>query len=418
MNIVKLINLIIALVFFVCYAYQIVYMAVPFLIKRRALKAPAEPHRYAVLISARNEEAVIAGLIGSIKAQSYDSELVTVFVVADNCTDKTAEVARRAGASVFQRYNKDQVGKGYALQFLLRQIDDLYSRDYFDGFFVFDADNVLEPDYIANMNAMFSQGCDIITSYRDSKNYGDNWISAGYALWFLRESKYLNDARMRLGTSCAVSGTGFLVSRKVMDECGGWSFFLLTEDIEFTAHNVVAGRTIAYCGDAVLYDEQPTRFSQSWNQRLRWAKGYLQVFGRYGVGLITGMARGSFSCFDMSMAIMPAAVLSVAGIINNGVGLFITLSAGKDPSAVLLSAFLMLADAYLTVFVIGALTTASEWRRIYAPTWKKLLFAFTFPIFMLTYIPISVVAVFSRRVTWKPIKHDRTMALEDIRTTA
>ena len=91
-------------------------------------------------------------------------------------------------------------------------------RDGYDGFFVFDADNVLSPDYIERMNAVFSGGYEIVTSYRNSKNYADNWISAGYALWFLRESRYLNGARMRLGTSAAVGGTGFLFSQRILDK--------------------------------------------------------------------------------------------------------------------------------------------------------------------------------------------------------
>ena len=116
------------------------------------------------------------------------------------------------------------------------------------------------------MNKTFSKGYRIITSYRNSKNFGTNWISAGYSLWFLREAKFLNNARMMLGTSCAVSGTGFLVSSEVIRERGGWNYHLLTEDIEFTVDTVIRGETIGYCAGAMLYDEQPTRFDQSWNQ--------------------------------------------------------------------------------------------------------------------------------------------------------
>jgi hypothetical protein len=152
----------------------------------------------------------------------------------------------------------------------------------FDGYIVFDADNILSPDYIEQMNRTFSDGHDIITSYRNSKNFGDTWISAGYALWYLRESRYLNHARYRLHTSCAVGGTGFLFSQKVIDELGGWPFHMLVEDIEFSIHEITKGRKIAFCPDAILYDEQPTGFLQSWRQRERWCKGGLQVFTHYG----------------------------------------------------------------------------------------------------------------------------------------
>ena len=417
MDAVKMINYIISIVFIVCYSYQFLYILVPYVIKGKPMK-PARAHRYAVLISARNEEAVIANLIESVRRQSYDLGLVTTFVVADNCTDATAAVAAQAGAIVFERFDTSKVGKGYALNYLLREIDKLFPERPFDGYFVFDADNVLEENYIEEMNKVFSSGYEIVTSYRNSKNFGDNWISSGYALWFLRESQYLNHARMKLGTSCAVSGTGFLFSQKVLDECGGWNFFLLTEDIEFTVHNVVRGRKIGYCHEAVLYDEQPTGFRQSWRQRLRWARGYLQVFGKYGGRLLSGIAHGSFSCFDMTMNIMPAAVLSFVGVLVNGTAAVAGLATGQDVSIVGESLLTMLVNSYVTLLIIGGSATISEWKRIYTPAWKKIAFTLTFPLFMFTYIPISFAALFARRVTWKPIAHTRSASLAEIRAAA
>lgn len=111
---------------------------------------------------------------------------------------------------------------------------------------------------------------------------------------------------MLLGTSCAVSGTGFLFSRQVLARQGGWPFHLLTEDIQFTAACLLAGERIGYCPQAVFYDEQPVDFGQSWRQRLRWARGYVQVLRHYGLGLLRGLFRkGGFACFDMLMSILP-----------------------------------------------------------------------------------------------------------------
>ena len=267
METLKTINFVIAVIFFVCYTYQFLYIPVPWLRKARP-HSPAKDNRYAVLICARNEQRVIGDLIASLRGQTYSQGLLSIFVLADNCTDDTAMVARVAGANVYERFNQVQVGKGYALQELLEHLEQDYPQG-FDGYFVFDADNILAPNYVEAMNRTFSDGHDIVTSYRNSKNYGDNWISAGYALWFLRESRYLNHARFLLGTSCAVSGTGFLFSRRVLEETGPWPFHLLTEDIQFSVDQVTRGRKIAFCPDAVLYDEQPTTFRQSWNQRLR-----------------------------------------------------------------------------------------------------------------------------------------------------
>ena len=403
MEVLKTINFIILILFTVSYAYQFVYIPVPWLKKAKPHKQ-AVPHRFAVLICARNESSVIADLIESIQNQTYDASLVHIFVLADNCTDNTAQIARDAGATVYERFNKEKVGKGYALQTLLRYLGQDYP-DGFDGYFVFDADNILAPDYIQRMNETFSDGHEIITSYRNSKNYGDNWISAGYALWVLRESRYLNHPRFLLNTSCAVSGTGFFFSHAVLQEIGPWPFHLLTEDIEFSIYHVTQGHKIAFCPDAVLYDEQPTSFRQSWRQRTRWAKGYMQVFACYGKDLVKGALKGNFSCFDMSMSIMPAFFLSAISIICNvALTVMITL-AGGSLSAALEPALGLLMGIYNFVFVVGIITTITEWKQIHTSTAKKILYIFTFPLFMATYIPISVAALFQRNVQWKPIEH-------------
>ena len=402
MEALQLINFVISILFVLCYTYQFFYIPVPWLKKERPHAAPAD-NRFAVLICARNEAAVIGDLIASIRSQSYDPSLVSIFVLADNCTDDTALIARVAGATVYERFNTQQVGKGYALQTLLNHLEQDYPAG-FDGYFVFDADNLLAPDYIERMNETFSDGHPIVTSYRNSKNYGDNWISAGYALWFLRESRYLNHARHLLRTSCAVSGTGFLFSRAVLEEIGPWPFHLLTEDIEFSVHQIVRGRKIAFCSRAVLYDEQPTSFRQSWRQRSRWAKGYLQVLHCYGKDLMRGMLRGSFSCFDMAMNIMPAFILSTASIVCNVALCVLGLLRGGDLWLAAQSAGQLLWGMYVTLFVIGVITTLTEWRAIRTTAAKKLLYTVTFPLFMATYIPISLSVIF-RKVEWQPIEH-------------
>ena len=113
---------------------------------------------------------------------------------------------------MYRRFNHVQVGKGYALDYLFHQLTEEGKNDY-DGYFVFDADNYVDPNFVKEMNTVFDTGkYAALTSYRNSKNFGTNWISAGYGLWFLREARFLNAPRMAVGASCAISGTGFLVS--------------------------------------------------------------------------------------------------------------------------------------------------------------------------------------------------------------
>ena len=396
------INQAIAVLFFVCYAYQFVYIPVALLRRRKRLPAAA-PHRFAVLIAARNEETVIGDLLDSLHAQDYDMSLITVFVIADNCTDRTAAIASEKGAVVYTRQNKQAVGKGYALEALLAHIKSDYPDGY-DAYLVFDADNLLAPDFLTRMNESFSAGNEIITCYRNSKNYGSNWISAGYALWFLRESRFLNGAREALGSSCAVSGTGFLFSQKILNECGGWPFHLLVEDIEFSIHNILSGHRIAICQDAVIYDEQPTDFAQSCRQRLRWAKGYIQVFQRYGGKLLKGAARGSWSCFDMSMSILPAFILTALCLLANITLSVLGLMQGVGVWFAMRSLLECMGSILATLLVLGGITTVTEWNQIRTSSVKKFVYVFTFPLFMFTYIPISLAAFFCKP-QWKPIEH-------------
>lgn len=402
MGAVRIINWIIGIIFFVSYTYQFFYIPAVWFIKDRKHRETT-PHRYALLVCARNEKNVLGDLLDSIKAQTYDQSLLHVFVLADNCTDNTADIARSYGATVYERFNKEQVGKGYALSVLMDHIREDFPQS-FDAYVVFDADNILSPDYMEKMNVTFSDGHDIITSFRNSKNFGDNWISAGYALWYIRESRYLNHARYKLHTSCAVGGTGFLFSQKIVDELGGWPFHMLVEDIEFSIHEIVDGKKIAMCPEAVLYDEQPTGFRQSWRQRERWCKGGLQVFGHYGPQLAKRIFKGSWSAFDMTMNLMPAFFLSVVGLISNFVLAVYGAVVGENLWIAVQSLAEMLFDVYLTMFAVGAITVVTEWKMIRTTTWKKIFYAFTFPLFMFTYMPIALSVLF-KKVEWKPIEH-------------
>ncbi len=418
LSFIKTFNLIILLIFTLFYLYQAYYVLIALFAKKRELNCDKQ-HKYAVVIAARNESAVISHLLKSIKKQKYPSELVDIFVVADNCTDNTADVARESGAIVFERFNKQQVGKGYALDYALKIIKSEYAASKYEGYFVFDADNLLDENFIAEMNKVFDNGYKVLTCYRNSKNYDTNWISAGYSLWFLREAKFLNNSRMMLKTGCAISGTGFLVHDDIINKNGGWKHHLLTEDIEFSIDCAINGELIGYCDKAVLYDEQPYIFEQSWNQRLRWAKGFYQVFGKYGKDLFINLFKNkNFSCYDMLMTVMPCLILSIASAMVNlaflTVGLMnieISPMIIEETSKAIIMAGL---NSYLVLFAIGTLTTITEWKQINSTAFKKIMYLFTFPIFIFTYIPISIVALF-KKIEWKPITHSITKTIEEVR---
>ena len=407
-------NLVIGILFSICYLYQYVYMILAHVRKPKSFPETEARHRFAILSSARNEENVIGQLCDSIRAQDYPAELIDVYVIADNCTDATADIARAHGATVFVRNDPAHVGKGYALKLALDRIREEQGADAYDGYFVIDADNLLDKSYVSEMNKAFSAGHRVVTSYRNSKNYGDNWISAGYSLWFLREARHLNAVRHLLGTSCVVAGTGFLIHKDIFKEQGGWKHFLMTEDTEFTVEHILRGEKFAYCHDAVFYDEQPVKFSQSWRQRKRWAKGYLQVLRKYGGKMLKAIFTGNFSAFDMLMSLSPAYFISLLSVtVNVAAATYAAIAAQALLVPILLGLLSTAFGAYVLFFLAALSVVILEWKRIRASTLQKLLSVFTLPLFIATYIPISASALFTR-VEWKPIEHTVGISIDDL----
>ena len=424
MRTINTINSILYIALTVLYFYQFIYIVIALIGDKKKKLDTYEAkklHKFAFIIAARNEQAVIGNLINSIKQQNYPAELIDVIVVADNCTDDTAQIAREHGAICYERFNNMLVGKGYALDYCFNKIVEQFG-DYtaYDGYFIFDADNVIDKNYVKEMNKVFDRGYNVITSYRNSKNYDTNWITSGYSLWFIREAKYLNNPRMMLKTSCAVSGTGFLVNSSIIKKNNGWKFNLLTEDIQFSVVNILEGEKIGYCESAMFYDEQPTTFKQSWNQRMRWSKGFYQVMFRYGRELITMMfkKREMFvSCYDMFMTLAPATLLSIGCILLNLIFLAYGATDVHMLRRILPGTLGSIAFAgvnfYLLMFSIGFITLVTEWNKILAPANKKIKSLFTFPLFMITYVPISLVALV-KKVEWKPIAHSISKSVEEI----
>lgn len=404
------------LLFILIYLHQFIYLIVGTFVRYKEKHIAKENHTIGVVISARNESAVIGNLIKSVRASNYPQDKIKIFVIADNCTDNTADVCRSLGCIVFERHDETNIGKGYALHFLFEKLhtDPQYADIVPEAYIVLDADNLIKPDFISEMNRSFDSGYQMVTSYRNTKNFGANWISAGYGYWFLHEARHLSNCRRMFHLSCAISGTGFLISAQAVKEFDNWKFFTLTEDIECSTNFALAGKKVGYNSDAELYDEQPVKFSQSWRQRERWSKGFYQVFGKNGGKLIKGCFK-SYSCYDILTTIFPAlfftlsvlVVLPVCAIVAACIGDMQTAARAGLSLAESLSGMLML------MIVICALTAATEWKKIKAPAYKKILYIFTFPIFMATYIPISVVAIF-KKVEWKPINHTAAISLDEL----
>ena len=269
--------------------YQVAYFIIGLFFTRK-FNAAKKQHKYGIVIAARNEETVIGNLIDSIKKQDYPKELLTIFVVADNCTDNTASLVRSLGCVCYERHDTEHKTKGYALEYLFDRIEEDYGRESFEGYFVFDADNLLKKDYISRMNDAFDSGEKIITSYRNIKNIDENWITMSFAVHWLRSIRQYHRARSFLRLATNIQGTGYLFSNEVVKN--GWHYVSLTEDRGLTADAVAQGYRISYQDKAQFYDEQTPNWKVAYNQKLRWSKGLLINFKESGWKLFRNIFLG------------------------------------------------------------------------------------------------------------------------------
>jgi cellulose synthase/poly-beta-1,6-N-acetylglucosamine synthase-like glycosyltransferase len=401
-NVVK----IIIAVFGVLYAYQSVLFVVGLFGKAKQFPETLEKKKYGVIISARNEEKVIGYLIESIQNQTYDASLIDIFVVADNCSDHTAQIARDLGCHVYERFNPKKARKGYALEFLFEKIEADFGIQSFDAFFFFDADNILKPDFIVEMNKAFAVNKNIVRGFLNAKNFETNVISSAYGIHFYGAATTYHRPRQLLGVGTHLNGTGYMVSSHLIKD--GWHCTCLTEDSEFTMEVSAQNIKIGYCEAAVFFDEAPTNFFVAFRQRVRWTRGRLVVFINNWKKLFLGIFKyKSFTNYDMLCYITPHSLvktfLNVAYALTSMlVGIFLTHS--FDLMALLVAFGVYWGWVYLTNLFTGACFVIRERSHINCSFWKTVFYVITFPWFHIIDIFLFVVALFVD-VKWTPIEH-------------
>ena len=290
-------NAAVTVFFLIIKVFSLYFLAVSLfgLCRRRTPEPAARLRRFAVLIAARNEESCIAGLIESLRAQHYPLELVDIWVLPNNCTDRTAEAARRAGAQVLEMPASVR-SKGAALHTAAKAL--LRSARNYDAFCVFDADNEADPAFLSEMNRALDRTA-IVKSRILAKNRTQAGISACYEIYFCSANHFLNRAREAVGLSARVIGTGFAIRRDLLEALSGFPCRTLTEDAELYAACLCRGARIGYCETAVTYDEEPVTWRASLVQRRRWMSGILQVARLTLPELLTNFLRQpSLNCLD------------------------------------------------------------------------------------------------------------------------
>ena len=366
-------------------------------------------HKFMAIIPAHNEEAVISNLIESLKNQTYDKKLYDIYVIADNCTDATAEIAKKAGAIVYKRFDPDHKTKGYALQWFLKQkIEE--NADY-DAFFVFDADNIVDKNFITNMNKKLCQGEEVVQGYRDIKNPTDNWITAGYALFYWTMHRLYHLARYNIGLSPLLNGTGFMVKFDVVKP-NGWETETLTEDIEFSLKRIIKGKKLGWATDAIVYDEQPTSFKQSWSQRSRWTVGHMQCLKKY-TGELFEAVKEHKTLMNLDGLLYIAGTTPMLVITFGLLILNCIMYAGNAMSNLdfLINILNYLVPTLLLPIATAVIVMALEKKPI-KPMLKGLL---CYPIFMGSWVIINIKCLFKRETTWQKIDHVRDIKIAEVK---
>jgi len=458
-----------------CGGYLYVYWAIGLFFTRK-FKPAKKYHKYGIVVAARNEKYVIGNLLDSINQQDYPKELLTVFVIADNCTDNTAEIARSKGAIVYERFDDVHKTKGFALEFLFDHIEKDYGTQNFEGFFVFDADNLLKKNYISKMNDAYDSGEKIITSYRNIKNMDENWITYAFSIHWLRSIRRYHRPRSLLRLATNLQGTGYLFDSSVVKD--GWHYTSLTEDRGLTADAVSQGYRISYQDEAIFYDEQSPIMKVAYNQKLRWSKGLLINYRESGFKLFRNIFFGRrftkikwsneehhypwykrlgiaikdrYINFDTFWHLLPTSVVNIARflvvsfflkacyayahgwsnlhvfsgdfilgkIVRHFFNPTINIPTGYDGLIymLLLAIWLRLfwrIYCYFQKMLEPIVVSILESRRIKKiPIWKHIKFTLLYPIFDIIGRLTTYIALF-KKIEWKPVPHQSKVTISDI----
>ena len=387
---------------FLCLGLSLVFMwstmvVMVGLLKQRKHHPKSEKKlKFAAVICARNEESVIHLPVESVVGADYPADCRRVIVLADNCSDATAERARAAGAEVWEK-DTPSSGKGDVLAW---GFDRLYAEGGFDAVAVFDADNIVYPGWFNAVSDALQDGEKVVTGRRHSSNASFNVISGWYAVYWDMMNELSNRVRTNLGLSGKLTGTGFAFLAEVVGD-SGWETRTMVEDVEFSVQANIRGCRVAYVPEAEYEDEQPVTVVYMWRQLRRWATGGWQVVRVYFPSWVKALVKSpSLRLFDSFFAILTG--ISVAFILLfNILALLVRIGFGFGDY----SAYRFFFGVFLFVFVMGWFTAVSSVAlspKENRPRWISIA---TFPVFSLILSTSVIFTLIHPTRQWKPIPH-------------
>ncbi|MBO6286936.1 MAG: glycosyltransferase family 2 protein [Bacilli bacterium] len=408
----QLVFSIVTLIFGILSAYRGVYLIIGLFAPARKYPSHLMDKKYAFVLSARNEEKVIANLIDSIRAQDYPQELIDIYVIADNCDkdDKTAEIAEKLGCHVMVRNDPTKQRKGYALQMFFNHIKETIGIDAYYGYAFFDSDNVMAPNFLRKINdAMQEDDLMSCTGYRNVKNLNQNWVTAINGINMYRNSVSVARPRAVVRSKMQlINGTGFVLSYRVLEK-NGWDCLTICEDGELSAKLAVSGARMGFCEEAEYYDEQPDTVRISIRQRLRWTKGCLVNWWDGGHRILRSFFRKpTWQKYDGYWDFFPYALFSflwnLLFQISSLILFFVVGDNGYNWNNFLSFVLTLLAGQYLTAFLTGIVVEIREWKKVHFNLFEAIIYLFVWPFYDMIGVLLNIMCLFMR-VTWKPIPH-------------
>ncbi len=389
--------------FFVIYGlYYVVTGVFAFLKPKKTVSTKKKKNKFSIVIAARNEEKVIGNIIDSLKKQNYDKDKYEINVIINNSDDHTYDVSKKHGANTIN-CDVPVKNKGEVLRYVFKKFKD----KKFDAYVIFDADNVVHPDFLKHMNDSLNNGYKVAQGFRDSKNYQDNWISGSYTLFFYIQNFFFNLSRKKLNSSASINGTGFMIRKDFIEELN-FNPVTLTEDVELTTVCAIHNEKIDFVKDAITYDEQPTLFRVSLTQRLRWSKGNLQCWKKYHHALVKSFIKNhNLAAVDMYLNNL-AAIVQVISFIIVLAGLIERMITTKVVFSI--AGILGFIVSYVATLVVTLFVTIYNKKSISGMLPSLILFT----LFMLTWMPINIACIFKKNVKWHHIGHNKDINIDDI----
>lgn len=391
--------------------YQFVFSLFGMYKKKKKQQFPPTKS-FAVLVAAHNEEQVVGALMENLKLLNYPKELYDVFVICDNCTDGTANVVRSHNMNACVRTNPNLRGKGYAIEWMLKELWKM-PRQY-DAVVMFDADNLAHPDFLNEMNNDLCSGARVIQGYIDTKNPEDSWVTAAYGVSYWYVNRLWQLPRHNLGMANFLGGTGMCFETGLLKEIG-WGATSLVEDLEFTMRCASRGIYPVFNYDAKLFDEKPLTFKASARQRLRWMQGHFTVARRYFFPMLwKSIKERSMTKFDMALYAVNVYIVLLTFLLTAFV--WADQSLFKGPHFTTMYSYLpfwvslLAIAANVFLFLSAMILEKITFKKVY-------MYLVLFPIYLISWWPITFYAFFTQNnKQWSHTEHTRVVRLEEVQS--